>query len=54
MKQFRVPGEADLLRRLGRRAEAADAYQAALARADNQTEQAFLRQRLESLRPGRP
>jgi RNA polymerase sigma-70 factor (ECF subfamily) len=40
---------ADLLRRLGRSAEAVDAYRAALARTTNQAEQAFLRQRLESL-----
>jgi RNA polymerase sigma-70 factor (ECF subfamily) len=40
---------ADLLRRLGRSAEAVDAYRAALARTTNQAEQSFLRQRLESL-----
>jgi len=44
---------ADLLRRLDRRAEAADAYRAAIARPASQAELAFLRQRLESLRPGR-
>jgi RNA polymerase sigma-70 factor, ECF subfamily len=33
---------ADLLRRLGRRAEALDAYDAAIARCDNTTERAFL------------
>jgi RNA polymerase sigma-70 factor (ECF subfamily) len=37
---------ADLLRRLGRRAEAASEYQAALALTANAVEQAFLRQRL--------
>jgi RNA polymerase sigma-70 factor (ECF subfamily) len=37
---------ADLLRRLGRRAEAASEYQAALALTANAAEQAFLRQRL--------
>jgi RNA polymerase sigma-70 factor (ECF subfamily) len=36
---------ADLLRRLGRRAEAAAAYDAALARAGNATERAFLERR---------
>jgi RNA polymerase sigma-70 factor (ECF subfamily) len=37
---------ADLLARLGRRAEAAEAYEAALARAENAVEQDFLRRRL--------
>jgi RNA polymerase sigma-70 factor (ECF subfamily) len=36
---------ADLLRRLGRTADATDAYDAAIARAENATERAFLRQR---------
>ena len=36
---------ADLLRRLGRRAEAADAYEVALARCGNATERAFLQRR---------
>src|SRR3954452_4609585 len=37
---------ADLLRRLGRRAEAADAYRAALARTDSAVEREFLERRL--------
>ena len=37
---------ADLLRRLGRRAEAADAYRAALARAENEAERRFISRRL--------
>jgi len=41
---------ADLLRRLGRDAEAARAYEAALALAGNETERAFLERRLTSLR----
>jgi RNA polymerase sigma-70 factor (ECF subfamily) len=40
---------ADLLRRLGRTAEAALAYQAALARTDNTAERDFLRRRHETL-----
>jgi RNA polymerase sigma-70 factor (ECF subfamily) len=36
---------ADLLRRLGRAADAALAYDAAIARAGNTAEQAFLRRR---------
>jgi len=40
---------ADLLRRLGRGAEAAAAYEAAIARADNAAERDFLRRRLEAL-----
>jgi len=40
---------ADLLRRLGRNAEAAQAYAAAIARADNATERRFLERRLEGL-----
>jgi RNA polymerase sigma-70 factor (ECF subfamily) len=40
---------ADLLRRLGRRIEAAEAYDAAIERAGNDTERAFLRARLQSL-----
>jgi RNA polymerase sigma-70 factor (ECF subfamily) len=43
---------ADLLRRLGRSAEAAEAYEAALTRAGNAAERAFLQRRLESLRTG--
>ena len=44
---------ADLLRRLGRRAEAAQAYDAALARPANAAEQEFLRRRRAELgRPG--
>jgi RNA polymerase sigma-70 factor (ECF subfamily) len=41
---------ADLLRRLGREAEAALAYDAAIARAGNAAERAFLRRRREALR----
>jgi RNA polymerase sigma-70 factor (ECF subfamily) len=37
---------ADLLRRLGRMAEAADAYRAALARAENEAERRFISKRL--------
>jgi RNA polymerase sigma-70 factor (ECF subfamily) len=37
---------ADLLRRLGRRAKAAEAYSRALELAGNETERAFLRRRL--------
>ena len=40
---------ADLLRRLGREAEAAEAYQAALAATDNQPERDFLAERLAQL-----
>jgi RNA polymerase sigma-70 factor, ECF subfamily len=40
---------ADLLRRLGRAAEAARAYEAAMARAGNAAEREFLRRRRESL-----
>jgi len=42
---------ADLLRRLGRLDEAADAYRRALAFATNQAERAFLQRRLEACRP---
>ena len=42
---------ADLLRRLGRHAEAADAYRAALALTDNAAEQEFLTDRLRSAPP---
>ncbi|HLM64716.1 MAG TPA: sigma-70 family RNA polymerase sigma factor [Acidimicrobiales bacterium] len=42
---------ADLLRRLGRDAEAAQAYEAAIARTDNAAEQAFLQRRREGLVP---
>jgi RNA polymerase sigma-70 factor (ECF subfamily) len=38
--------KADLLRRLGRGAEAAAAYRVALELADNEVERAFLRRRL--------
>jgi RNA polymerase sigma-70 factor (ECF subfamily) len=41
---------ADLLRRLGRPAEAADAYEAAIARTENEAERAFLRGGLRALR----
>jgi RNA polymerase sigma-70 factor (ECF subfamily) len=40
---------ADLLRRLDRRAEAADAYGAAIARCENATERSFLQRRREAL-----
>jgi RNA polymerase sigma-70 factor, ECF subfamily len=40
---------ADLLRRLGRMEEAARAYEAAIARSENQAERDFLRRRLEAL-----
>jgi RNA polymerase sigma-70 factor, ECF subfamily len=40
---------ADLLRRLGRRAEAATAYEAAIARTENATQRAFLQRRLRAL-----
>ncbi len=43
--------KADLLHRLGRDAEASDAYQAALALADNAAEQEFLAARVRSTRP---
>ncbi|MEV6316945.1 RNA polymerase sigma factor [Streptomyces sp. NPDC051776] len=44
---------ADLLRRLGRTAEAELAYEAALDRTENEAERAFLRRRHHSLAPGR-
>jgi RNA polymerase sigma-70 factor (ECF subfamily) len=40
---------ADFLRRLGRPAEAAPHYRAALARTENPAEQAYLRRRLAEL-----
>lgn len=40
---------ADLLRRLGRNAEAALAYDAAIARTDNTAEREFLQRRLQAL-----
>ena len=40
---------ADLLRRLGRQAEAAAAYEAAIARTENEAERALLRRGLESV-----
>jgi RNA polymerase sigma-70 factor (ECF subfamily) len=43
--------KADLLHRLGRDAEAADAYQAALALSDNAAEQEFLAERVRSAQP---
>jgi RNA polymerase sigma-70 factor, ECF subfamily len=43
--------KADLLHRLGRDAEAADAYRAALALTDNAAEQEFLAERLRSAPP---
>jgi RNA polymerase sigma-70 factor (ECF subfamily) len=45
---------ADLLRRLDRPAEAADAYAAAIARTDNQAERAYLERRREALTPRVP
>lgn len=41
---------ADLLRRLGRRAEAVAAYEAAIARTESAAEQTFMQRRLETLR----
>lgn len=41
---------ADLLRRVGRRADAAAAYEEALARTDNDVERAFLTERLNEVR----
>jgi RNA polymerase sigma-70 factor, ECF subfamily len=55
VEQLDLPGHlvhavrADLLRRLGRRPEAAEAYAAALVRAGNATERAFLQRRLAAL-----
>jgi RNA polymerase sigma-70 factor (ECF subfamily) len=43
---------ADLLRRLGRRAEAIDAYRAAMVRSDNAAERDYLRRRLEETSAG--
>ncbi len=43
---------ADLLRRLGRTAEAAEAYTAAIERTENTTERDFLRRSREALGPG--
>jgi len=43
---------ADLLRRLGRRSEAARAYRRALELTDNRAEQTFLQRRLDGLTPG--
>ena len=43
---------ADLLRRLGRRDEAAEAYRAALARVGTEPERAFLRRRLAEVSAG--
>jgi RNA polymerase sigma-70 factor, ECF subfamily len=45
-------GRADLLRRLGRRSEAAEAYRRALVLTDNRAEQAFLQRRLAELVDG--
>jgi RNA polymerase sigma-70 factor (ECF subfamily) len=55
VEQLDLPGHlvhavrADLLRRLGRRSDAAEAYAAALVRAGNTTERAFLQRRLAEL-----
>jgi RNA polymerase sigma-70 factor (ECF subfamily) len=46
--------KADLLRRLGRRADAAAAYRAALALADNEAERMFLADRLADVEIGGP
>ncbi|GLY64641.1 RNA polymerase sigma factor [Amycolatopsis taiwanensis] len=46
--------KADLLHRLGRDAEAVEAYQAALALTDNAAEQQFLTERVDRLEFGRP
>jgi len=43
---------ADLLRRLGRNAEAALAYEATIASTENTAERGFLRRRLEALAQG--
>jgi RNA polymerase sigma-70 factor, ECF subfamily len=40
---------ADILRRLGRRAEAAEAYREALSRTSNRVEQSYLSRRLEEV-----
>ena len=50
---YRYPSatKADLLRRLGRDAEAADAYRAALALRDNAAQQEFLAARVRSTQP---
>ncbi|MEV6900961.1 RNA polymerase sigma factor [Amycolatopsis sp. NPDC051372] len=45
---------ADLLRRLGRREEAADAYRAALALAGNEADRRFLRRRMSEISPETP
>jgi RNA polymerase sigma-70 factor, ECF subfamily len=45
--------KADLLHRLGRHAEAVDAYRTALALSDNTAEQEFLAERIRSARPRR-
>jgi RNA polymerase sigma-70 factor, ECF subfamily len=44
---------ADLLRRLGRVSEAAEAYEAAIARSENAAERAFLQERLGTINGGR-
>ena len=46
-----TPSGADLLRRLGRPAEAAPAYEAAIARTANAAERAFLEGRLRTVLP---
>lgn len=43
---------ADLLRRLGSTAEAAEAYEAAIAHAENAAERAFLERRLADITSG--
>ncbi|GAA4732268.1 RNA polymerase sigma factor [Phytohabitans rumicis] len=45
---------ADLLRRLGRGRQAAEAYEAAIARTDSTAERDFLRRQADSLRRGHP
>jgi len=49
---FLHAGRADLLRRLDRRADAAEAYERALALARNEPERAFLARRLAEVGPG--
>ncbi|MGH2473966.1 MAG: RNA polymerase sigma factor [Candidatus Limnocylindrales bacterium] len=51
--QYLPSTKAELLRRLGRDAEAADAYRAALALSSNAAEEQFLMERLHATTPGR-
>jgi RNA polymerase sigma-70 factor (ECF subfamily) len=52
--RYAPAARADLLRQLGRDAEAVAAYREALALADNDTERAFLTDRIALLRPAAP